>query len=362
MRWDDDLLLEKGNRERGQVQLAAYAVHLSKGHTLLNKHIKVKTIKEYVFAAASLLAGFSGHDYRYDSPTDKTFGQYLAPIYSDLERYETVPDRREPYTPEMHKEAERLAAPHLDKDSRTLFPALSNWFAKATMAGYRLTEWAQRAGNSDPRTPLLNHLLPPNIPTRALCPDDFSVETTTMQRLQGLAITTVPLTSIRKMRVRYRTQKNGHNGEERLYTLNTSPDGHCFVASAYAILQRFQALMLIDNSLTASSPLACYLDAETFTVKLITATDIEDFMRRIAANVYDLDPIKDKKSLQKWSSHSLRVGACVLLHATGFTPLDIQWLLRWRSNAFMAYLRNTAGLADRQHAAVDRASAMPHLF
>ena len=71
---------------------------------------------------------------------------------------------------------------------------------------------------------------------------------------------------------------------------------------------------------------------------------------------------KDKKALQKWSAHSLRVGACVLLHATGFTPLDIQWLLRWRSMAFMAYLRNLAGLATRQHQALDKAAGMPHIF
>ena len=85
-------------------------------------------------------------------------------------------------------------------------------------------------------------------------------------------------------------------------------------------------------------------------------------MRSLAVTVHHFHPIKDKKELQKWSSHSLRVGACVALHAMGFSPLDIQWLLRWRSMAFMAYLRNNAGLADRHHRALDKAAGMPFLF
>ncbi len=104
------------------------------------------------------------------------------------------------------------------------------------------------------------------------------------------------------------------------------------------------------------------LGPEISQVRLINADDIEEFMRSLAVTVYDLHPSKDKKELQKWSAHSLRVGACVCLHVMGFSSLDIQWLLRWRSNAFMAYLRNLAGLADRQHRAVDQAGAMPHLF
>ena len=116
MNWDDDILLTKSTPLRGQVQLAAYAVHLSRGSTLTAKQVKVKTIKEYVFATASFLALFTGTDFRYDSPTDKAFGGLLAVVYSDLERYETVPDRREPYTPEMHKEATRIAAPFRQRD------------------------------------------------------------------------------------------------------------------------------------------------------------------------------------------------------------------------------------------------------
>ena len=96
--------------------------------------------------------------------------------------------------------------------------------------------------------------------------------------------------------------------------------------------------------------------------RFITATDIEKTMRASAARVYNLHPIKDKVALQKWSAHSLRVGACVILHTMGHTESQIQWLLRWRSLAFMLYLRNVAILADQHHQTLDKAAAMPHFF
>ena len=362
MNWTDDLLLENASRDRGQLQLATYAISLSQGSTITARQIKVKTIKEYIYAIASFLALFSGTDFRYDSPSDKTFGRFLAPIYSDLERYETVPDRREPYTPEMHAHARQLAAPMRKKDHRSKIPALVDGFEMATMAGFRLTEWAQPANKHSVHSFLRNHLAHPNITTRALCPLDIRVETYSRRRFKGIQALLVPLEQVHKLWIKFRTQKNGHNGEERLFTRNPDADGVCFVASCYRALQRFKALMDLDPSLTEEHPLSCYWDGSSSSVHLVTATDIEDFMRSLAVTVHHFHPIKDKKELQKWSSHSLRVGACVALHAMGFSPLDIQWLLRWRSMAFMAYLRNNAGLADRHHRALDKAAGMPFLF
>ena len=85
-------------------------------------------------------------------------------------------------------------------------------------------------------------------------------------------------------------------------------------------------------------------------------------MRRVAAQVYHLHPGKHAKELQRWSTHSFRVGACILLHGMDFTPTQIKFLLRWKSDAFMVYLRNTAVLARQQHRAMDAAAAMPNFF
>jgi hypothetical protein len=110
-----------------------------------------------------------------------------------------------------------------------------------------------------------------------------------------------------------------------------------------------------------ATPISVYWSAPHTNVKLITADDIECFIRRLASSVYHLDPVQDALDLCRWGSHSLRVGACVALHAMGFSPLDIQWILRWRSQAFMVYLRNVAILAIRQFEALDRAAELPFL-
>lgn len=116
--------------------------------------------------------------------------------------------------------------------------------------------------------------------------------------------------------------------------------------------------------ITPSTPLFCYWDPISMDVRLVTSVDIEKFMRSIVVVVMDLDPNKkaDWENIQRWGSHSLRVGAACVLHAMGFSPLDIQWLLRWRSLAFMAYLRNLAILSTRHNEALDKAASMPHIF
>ena len=49
--------------------------------------------------------------------------------------------------------------------------------------------------------------------------------------------------------------------------------------------------------------------------------------------------------LTRFTTHSLRVGACVLLHETNYTPDFIKARLRLRSDAYLMYLHNTPKLA-----------------
>jgi hypothetical protein len=362
MKWQDNLLLEGDSPDiaiRGQYQLAMYALHLSAGHSIHCKSIKVATIEQYLLSASSFVALFTGTDFRKDHPTDNHMGSILSPVLRDLKKYESVPDRREPYDPQMHKAA-RLIASQCPPDSLTR--ALADGFEQGYCAGYRLSEWAQPSRLCNPMTPQLNHMVDSPCRTRALVPDDFRILTVCNRRATGLAIIRSRLPQIAKLWVKWRTQKNGHHGEEKLFARNPNLDGFCFVASAYRSLSRFHRLAILDNRLKPNTtPLSVYWSPSASCVKLIHADDIEHFMRRLAAQVYHLHPIRDAKDLGRWSSHSLRVGACVALHAMGFSPLDIQWILRWRSTAFMVYLRNVAILAIRQYQALDKAAELPFL-
>jgi hypothetical protein len=71
-------------------------------------------------------------------------------------------------------------------------------------------------------------------------------------------------------------------------------------------------------------------------------------MHQIDARVYQLNSVKDEKTLQKRSAHSLWVDACILTHSSGMPTAEIQFLSRWRSDAIMVYTQNTAAVADRK--------------
>ena len=356
MKWDDDLVLEKSaDTRRGLLQLAMYAMHVGTGQTLHCKTIKVATVKQYVRAAATFLAlfGDTSRDYRKNYATDTAISSTLTSVYNELARWESVPDRREPYTLEMliylKQSVERTAS---CRDS--MVAAMADWFECGLFAGLRLAEWAQDAHCAN----LGCYKRDFKQQARAFCLGDVRFEDDARTRFTAKQVLeSKSHTSMRKCWIKFRTQKNGQHGEERLFTRNEN--GKCFVQAMLRIISRFERLVGIHDE---STPLALYRNKGEKDAKFITALDIEQVMRHTAAEVYKLDPVKDKKILQKWSAHSLRVGACVILHAMGCTESQIQWLLRWRSNAFMVYLRNVAILSSMHHKLLDEAAAMPHFF
>jgi len=362
MKWDDNLLLEGDEADmalRGQYQFAMYAIFLSCGNSIYCKRIKAATIEQYVLAAASFIALFSGTDYRKDHPSDNQMGYILSPIFRDLKKFETIPNRREPYEPRMHLLARQLAS-RFPSDS--LVSSLVDCLEEAYCAGFRLSEFAQPTGRKNPLTPQLNHMVSDTIRTRAVVPVDFRIQTNGYDRASGLAILGFPLPRVARMWVKFRTQKNGQHGEEKMFVRNPNPTGFCFVSSVYRALARFQRLQVRDPRINPhTTPLSVYWSPTTNSVKLIDAKDIATFMQRLASTVYKLHPVHDAEDIRKWGVHSLRVGACVTLHAMGFSTLDIQWVLRWRSTAFMVYLRNVAILGIRHNAALDRAAAQPFI-
>ena len=81
---------------------------------------------------------------------------------------------------------------------------------------------------------------------------------------------------------------------------------------------------------------------------------ITTILREAASKVHN---ITCKKELAKFTSHSIRVGACVFLHAQNASKEDIKFRLRWRSDSFRMYLRNIIQLAER-HRDVIRAAQL----
>ena len=98
----------------------------------------------------------------------------------------------------------------------------------------------------------------------------------------------------------------------KLFTRSSTNPPLCFVSNFVSILQRHKNL---TNSCPAT-PLSAYRD--TYGVP-ITSVDVETVIRKTAAALYNLNPIKHCRELMLWSSHSLRVGVCNLLYSKEFS-------------------------------------------
>ena len=87
--------------------------------------------------------------------------------------------------------------------------------------------------------------------------------------------------------------------------------------------------------------------AKTF----IFNTEVKEEIRKCATEIYKLT---DPAEIQHYSSHSVRVGACVTLHATGASDLTIQIRLRWKYLTFKDYLRQVQQIADDHNMEINR--------
>lgn len=337
--------------------MAIYIAHLGTGSTLLCRSIRAATIRNYSHDIAKFHCRFPrwsdgdvfSNNPRYYLHTNKEFAPCIKQVLDELERWEKVPDCREPFTIAMWDELNRLADKH---PPDTLWPVCRNFFGCGLYGGFRLTEWAQPDANSDLSTPAL---APTGVP-RAFCLDDIEFRAGANSRIPlDDALLAKPDAPARVL-LTFSWQKNGNHGEQRLFVDNTTKPEMSFTRLMQRIVQR--AVRLVGR--TNTIPL-CVYRTDSGEIRLVTAAQVALVMQTIACRVYNLDPVKHKRELSRWTSHSLRVGACVTLHAMGFTDTQIQFLLHWRSLTFLVYLRNLAILARKQNQAMADLSVMPNV-
>jgi hypothetical protein len=230
-----------------------------------------------------------------------------------------------------------------------------DWASAGLYEGFRLSKWAQPNGHHALHNPHLNI----RGDACAFCNADFRFLSDDKIRIPvNQVIKLDPASpSVGHIFVKYRTKKNGRHGKERQHTHNASDTAPCHVITSMRIVQQFARLI----GRTSDLPLCVYRH-DNGSIRYIIASIIESTFRMAAAHVYKLDPVKDSAHLCRWSVHSLRVGACVILHGMGFTDTQIQFLLRWQSNAFFVYLCNIVGLAHKQNRAFDGLSIMPNFI
>lgn len=330
---------------------AMYVVYLGMGHTLLCKTIKSQTIKHYVTDAAAAVqrrreAYARAHPsipLSWLSPI-RTHGnnRLAAPIthcLKEIARWESMEDRREPLTTDMIqflKTLCHLSTPH------SLEQTIYDWFVCGIYGGFRLGEWAQEDHVK------FRHQVRLTIDDQpvAFLIDDLEFFGENRRRMSLSDALRRPYL-VQQVDLRWRFQKNGSINEKKTFVrIGRGSSTLCAVSAWLRIAQRW-----VDLKLPRDHPLAVFTTDGTATgeVDFIRSTHINDALRSAATKVYNVTAPAD---LARFSSHSVRVGACVALHAAGIQQQDIKFALRWKSDSFYTYLRNLPCQASRTAAAV----------
>jgi hypothetical protein len=156
----------------------------------------------------------------------------------------------------------------------------------------------------------------------------------------------------------HRRQKNNDNFQAITYGKCTSNPVLCPVGAMLRIAQRAYRLRL-----PPLRPIAIYSSSprsgSSSVRHQITGKDVTSFLRSIARTVYSLP--SDSPQLKLWGPHSIRVTAANLLHRARYSDSFIKNRLRWKSDSFLMYLRNTFYTADQHSKALDIDIAPPSL-
>jgi hypothetical protein len=158
----------------------------------------------------------------------------------------------------------------------------------------------------------------------------------------------------------YAGKKNGQHNETRIWVRNQCFPVRCKIRAMLRIVRRFVGLVGPRYDL----PLSIYRDPSTGAITNFDSNVIRTHLREAASAVYHIDPntSEGQTTLARWSSHSFRIGACIILYASGFTDTQIKHILRWKSDSFRRYLRNLAIIISRQNDAMDDLATMPNII
>jgi hypothetical protein len=317
--------------------MALYTEALCTGATIQNRLVKKATVDLYLKAATAVCTDQKCRNPTIDPITGQTF-DLITSALTELEKWEGLPKRREPLTKSMIR---NLLTRTADLRPNGLEKAMADWWIVGLHTGYRRSEWAQE------KTPSTNEDIEraddPQRSIKAITQADINFVSIDNQKItQPLK---VPISSIGGVKICWRVQKNGQNGEIVTFAANHDEPGLCIVRALLRILAR--ALHLTQP---ADLPLAIYQKfPNSIRGSYIVSSQINRLLKTTAALVYNLEP--DEVNL--YTTHSIRVGACVLLHVAGKSEMDIKFRLRWRSNSFMMYLRNVPQLAMAQIQAIN---------
>ena len=314
--------------------ISRYIVYIINGYGCTTKFIETKTVKEYL---KEINKHYISHGL--PPPWVSTAKTKTARLVKDKQTYEAEAKRRDPLTHKCIETMFELA--RLDGTSEDCFECLMrDMLALGRYTGNRIQEYAM-----DSPDKIKYYNTPDGDVMRA-----FSVANILFRDVHGmpLATTTAMETPnlVAQIGTCYDIQKNRNNGQILWYHRDTLNPSYCPVLAALSLVQR--AIRLGQSS---SDPLCAY--SKNGTKVFLTANDVTAYFRYTMKLAH---PTITDEMLSAISTHSLRVTACILLAEAGKPIYFIKLRLRWKSNCFEIYLRNTSRVALQHMQAITPAN------
>ena len=330
-----------GNGADFEFLVACFVQSLINGNNIKHSTIRAKTVKGYLEAVNELYT-LSQCRPPYRPQEKRNIPAHLVKL---LNKWESMPYRREPISPEMTAYMEQIAQ---GSDQDGIVSATWDWFVLSRYTGFRIGEFAQRSQyRADYHVAGGGKRI-----LKAFNSTDFVFSDQTRKVIAPSRLDTDP-ESIEQVTIRWRIQKNRRNGEKiNLFRDDKNPS-LCPVRAAHRVILRAQRC-----GMTSEDPIGVYR-TEKRQVRFLVGADFAKLFRRAAIQVHALTHPDD---INRYSAHSMRVTAAVLLHQADKPASYIKIRLRWASDTFMMYLRNTVVQAKQHVAAINGSTDQAELI
>ena len=212
----DDLLLTNCPPPRSIAQLAAYATSLCLGSNHLCRSLKATTIEKYLLAISKYLTPLNSdnRDPRMEQSGETRISPLLKAIIAKQRRWESSPNQREPFLPELTRHLHTLIK-HTDAHADGILCALSDWFIIGHYTGFRRSEAFQNPTNYLPSDPALHDDDRP----LAFLPEDLSFHRPIKRRITLSEACSLSPRNLESATLQWRHQKNGKKNEKKSLAL-----------------------------------------------------------------------------------------------------------------------------------------------
>jgi len=324
-----------GDDEGWQCVAAIYLKYIMSGANCNNKtSTRSDTLRGYAEAINDL---FTARCFKapidLNSPTNPA-----AIIYKNLQIEEEIAKQRSPITKEMYTELLRQGK---DSPVGSELWLLAKAATLARLIGTRAGEFLQttQAKVDKHRYPSGEEVI------KAFVRRDFTFIDKNGRKT--LHFDNNARTHVAKVRIKWRIQKNRRNGQCVTLVRDYTNEELCPVLAALDIYMHSIRIGQPDDMPMMATK------AVKPEIKYLTGNRVKTLLRKIARKVH---PDLTEDEITRFSAHSFRVWACVLLSEAGASPDLIKSRLRWMGDSYRSYLRDTQAINEMHRDALEKAN------